>query len=80
MGLPQTQKNLKRIGWYTPVVTGSMRNRVRPQGIEAPRDAHNGDSEERRGCAEVPHPRCFSEERILKDLRGRFFYKKGNSL
>ena len=27
---------------YTPVVTGSMRNRVRAQGIEAPRGAYDG--------------------------------------
>jgi len=43
---------------YTPVVTGSMRNRMRAQGIEAPRGAYDGGIEGWRGCAEVP-PGCF---------------------
>ena len=34
---------------YTPVVTGSMRNGLRAQGIEAPRGAYDGESEEWRG-------------------------------
>src|SRR5258708_30009611 len=29
---------------YTPVVTESMRNRLRPEGIEAPRGAYDGGS------------------------------------
>src|SRR5229473_4701838 len=47
---PQTQRSLKHVG-YTPVVTGSMRNRLRPQGIEAPRGAYDGGSE---ACPDVP--------------------------
>src|SRR6266851_178054 len=41
---------------YTPVVTGSMRNRVRAQGIEAPRGACDGGSEARRESVGYPHP------------------------
>ena len=44
---------------YTPVVTGSMRNRVRAQGIEGPRGACDGGA---KGGGEVlrhPHPGCF---------------------
>src|SRR5713226_10255190 len=43
-----TPRNRKWIG-YTPVVTGSMRNRLRSQGIEALRGACEGGREARRG-------------------------------
>src|SRR6266852_8909420 len=53
-----TPRNRKRIG-YTPVATGSMRNRVKPQGIEAPRGACDGGSEAQRESLEYPHPGCL---------------------
>src|SRR6266851_2940311 len=40
-----------------------MRNRVRVQGIEAPRGAHDGGSEAWRGSAEVP-PRVFCKKSV----------------
>src|SRR5260370_15319023 len=45
---------------YTPVVTGSMRNRVRPQGIEAPRGACDDASKGWRVAAEAPPSRVFA--------------------
>ena len=36
----------RAFGVYTPVVTGSMRNRVNPQRIEAPGGAYDGVSDE----------------------------------
>jgi len=41
---------------YTPVVTRSMRNRLRPQGIEALRGAYDGVGEAWHGNVEVPPP------------------------
>src|SRR5712664_1238281 len=35
-------ENLRRVGVHTLVVTRSMRNRLRPQGIEVPRGAYGG--------------------------------------
>ena len=68
-------KGAKEKKWYTPVVTGSMRNRVRPQGIEAPRGAYDGGSEAWRGSAEVPPPRVFCEKRLdLLDSKGVDFF------
>jgi hypothetical protein len=42
---------------YTPVVTESMRNRLRARGIEAPRGACDDRSESVR----YPHPRYFAK-------------------
>ena len=53
---------------YTPVVTGSMRNRVRAQGIEAPRGADGGGSEAWRGSWGTHIPRCFCK-RVRKLLK-----------
>src|SRR5712692_6925915 len=56
---------------YTPVVTRSMRNRLRPQGIEAPRGAYGSGGwileagRWRRGKRGPPPP-CFSQVLILK--------------
>jgi len=55
IGFAQRQRNLKRMG-YTPVVTGSMRNRLRPRGIEAPRGAYDGSA---RKCRDTPPPVFF---------------------
>ena len=44
------------------MVTGSMGNRARAQGIEAPRGACDGGSKAWRGCAEIPPPRVFWEK------------------
>ena len=46
------------------MVTGSMRNRVRAKGIEAPCGACEGGSEARRGSVGVPPPRVFWEKRL----------------
>src|SRR6266851_445701 len=45
---------------HAPVATGSMRNRVRPQGIEAPRGACDGGSEGWSGRAEAHPSRVFA--------------------
>ncbi len=47
---------------YTPVVTGSMRNRVRAQGIEAPRGADGGGSEAWRGSWGTHTPPVFLQK------------------
>jgi hypothetical protein len=41
-----------------------MRNRLRLQGIEALRGAHDGGSEAWRGSAEVPPPRVFCRKSV----------------
>jgi hypothetical protein len=46
------------------VVTGSMRNRLRQQGIEALRGAYDGGSQAWHGCAETPPPRVFPKKRL----------------
>src|SRR5260370_38459084 len=54
-----TQKLSTRTDSYTPVVTGSMHNRVRPKGIEAPRGACDGASKGWRGGGGTPTPGVF---------------------
>ncbi len=44
------------------MVTGSMGNRVRAQGIEAPRGACDGGSKAWRGRVEIPPPPVFWEK------------------
>src|SRR5713226_3940054 len=51
-------------GVYTPVVTGSMRNRLRSQEIEAPRGAYDGGSKARRGSVGIPPPRVFLKKSV----------------
>src|SRR5260370_11695535 len=46
----------------TPVVTGSMRNRLRRKRIEAPRGACDGGSEARRESAGYPTPGVLQKE------------------
>jgi len=53
-----------RVSGYTPVVTGSMRNRMSAQRIEAPRGGYEGGSEARRGSVGVLPPRVFCEKRL----------------
>jgi hypothetical protein len=61
----------------TPVVTGSMRNRVSPQGIEAPRGAYDGVSDEWRVASGEknrrklvpPLPLGFSQVLILQRVK-----------
>ncbi len=49
---------------YTPVVTGSLRNRLRPQRIAALRGVCDGGSEARRERVGIPPPRVFWEKRL----------------
>src|SRR5216684_3007311 len=56
MDLPQRHRDTElKIGkgakkkWYSPVATGSMRNWLMVEGIESPRGAYDGESEERSG-------------------------------
>jgi len=48
----------------TPVVRGSMRNRLRSEGGETPRGAYDGGSAAWRGSVEVPPTRVFSKKRL----------------
>src|SRR5260370_36089946 len=59
--LPSTERGEFRRSPHAPVVTGSMRNRVRAQGIEAARGACDGGSEAQRESLEYPHPGCFGK-------------------
>jgi hypothetical protein len=53
------------------VVTGSMRNRMRAQGIEAPRDAYDAGREAPRGSVEIPLTRVFLQKSLdLLDSKG----------
>src|SRR6266446_1977558 len=56
---------------YTPWLTGSMRNRVRGQGIETPRGACDGGSENlARKCWRTPSPGVFASADYKGVTRG----------
>jgi hypothetical protein len=69
---------LERKGTDTPVVTGSMRNWLRPVGIEALRGAYDGGCKRDRMDTDVPPTRVFCEKRLqVIDSKGRARKKEG---
>jgi|GraSoi_2013_60cm_1033757.scaffolds.fasta_scaffold00064_8 hypothetical protein len=61
-----------------PVVTGSMRNWLRPVGIEALRGAYDGGCKRDRMDTDVPPTRVFCEKRLqVIDSKGRARKKEG---
>jgi hypothetical protein len=62
----------------SPVVTGSMRNRLKSEGVEAPRGAYDDGGEAWRGSVGVPPPRVFWEKRLQAiENKGRRAKKEG---